>query len=498
MVHQVTVLPQKRHLTAPDGVNLLRCLRSAGLAPEAPCGGDGRCGKCTVLLDGKQVLACQTAVHRDMTITLPETSPIQVLTQGVAPPDPGPGRREGWLLAFDIGTTTVAGYLLEGETGRVLSSHSAPNPQGSFGADVISRIRHALQEQMQPMQDSIRRCLEELTYALCRKAGISPCRITIVSVVGNPAMQQLFLGIRPDNLARIPFAPVLTQGKTIPAKQILPLWENAQLLIIPDISGFVGADTVACVLSCDLDRRENPALLVDIGTNGEMVLGSRHRMLACSAAAGPALEGANILFGMRAQTGAIDHVWLEDGRIHCSVLGGGKARGICGSGLIDAVAVALDAGLLNARGNLSTENRQLWLTEDVYLTQEDIRQVQLAKGAIAAGIQLMARELGISLETLDTVYLAGAFGTFLDPRSACRIGLLPHISPEKIRSVGNAAGSGAQLLSMDPQGLDRAQQIASGTEFLELAALPDFRRCFAGNMRFEHGTMDHKSSGAGI
>jgi hypothetical protein len=194
---------------------------------------------------------------------------------------------------------------------------------------------------------------------------------------------------------------------------------------VPDISGFVGADTVACVLATGLDRQEEMTLLVDIGTNGEMVMGNRHRMVACSTAAGPALEGANIRFGMRGMAGAIDHVTRKDGKIVCSVIGGTEPQGICGSGLIDAVAAALELGLINSRGRIQNESRRIPLTEQVFLTQEDIREIQLAKGAIAAGIRLMAKELGITMEQIDRVYLAGAFGSYLDPESACRMGLLP-------------------------------------------------------------------------
>jgi uncharacterized 2Fe-2S/4Fe-4S cluster protein (DUF4445 family) len=319
---------------------------------------------------------------------------------------------------------------------------------------------------------------------LCRDAGVEPEGIRVVSVVGNPAMQQLFLGLPTDNLTAIPFAPVLREARIVDASTYLPACKNANLLIVPDISGFVGADTVAAVMASGMDGREETALLVDIGTNGEMVMGNAGRLAACSTAAGPALEGASIRFGMPGRPGAIDHVWLEDGKIQCSVIGGAEAVGICGSGIVDAVAAALELGLLNKRGKILREDRIIPLTDQVFLTQEDIRQVQLAKGAIAAGIDLLAEYLGIELKDIQRVYLAGAFGTYMNAASACRMGLLQPVLLDKITAIGNAAGSGAQMLAADRTALESADVLARSVEFVELAALPRFSRCFAKNMEF--------------
>jgi len=297
-------------------------------------------------------------------------------------------------------------------------------------------------------------------------------------------MQQLFLGISPENLAGVPFAPVLTEAKVIPCGDILPVCANADLLIIPDISGYIGADTMGCVLSTELYKKDEITLMVDIGTNGEMVLGNKDRMIACFTAAGPALEGANIRFGMRGTEGAIDHVWLEDGEIQCSVIGGGKALGICGSGLIDAIAVGLQMGLINKRGRIQNDDHIFRLTEDIYLTQDDIRQVQLAKAAIYAGIILMAKQLGLEIVRIQKIQLAGAFGTYLNPQNACRIGLLPEELLERIEPIGNAAGSGAKILACNRELLTLTQELTKRIKFLELAGLPEFSRTFAKAMNF--------------
>jgi uncharacterized 2Fe-2S/4Fe-4S cluster protein (DUF4445 family) len=295
-------------------------------------------------------------------------------------------------------------------------------------------------------------------------------------------MQQLFLGLDVSNLVRIPFDPVLKNAEVTPATACLPRCANALLLTVPDIAGYIGADTVACLLAAKPDT-DAPTLLVDIGTNGEMVLCRGSRRLACATAAGPALEGANISRGMPAQPGAIDRVAWENGRFVCHVLGGGEARGICGSGLVDAVAAALDAGLLNSRGKVLTPDGLLSLTDTVALTQEDIRQVQLAKGAIAAGIRLLAQTMGLSPADIRQVRLAGAFGSCLDPKSAVRIGLLP-LEAEKITAIGNAALAGAMVLACCGPALAEAEALAHTTQHLELAGTPGFQKAFAKHMRF--------------
>lgn len=480
----IRILPRNILLSVSEQANLMAALYAAGIYLDAPCGGNGTCGKCKVLLDGAEVLACQTAVDHDITVTLPEKTGLNVLQTGIAVEQKLDPVREGFLLAFDIGTTSVVCFLLDGKDGRELAKSSMLNPQTAFGADVISRIQAALRGEQARETRVIREGMTELILTVCAEAGIGPEKLGVVSVVGNPAMQQLFLGISPENLAGVPFAPVLTEARTVPCGDMLPICPNADILIVPDISGYVGADTMGCILSTGLYRQEAVTLVVDIGTNGEMVLGSKDRMIACSTAAGPALEGANIRFGMRGTAGAIDHVWLENGEVKCSVIGGGEARGICGSGLIDAIAVGLEMGLLNKRGRIQNEDRIFRITEQIYLTQEDIRQVQLAKGAIHAGICLMAKQLGLEIREIQKVQLAGAFGNYLSPKSACRIGLIPEELLHKIEAVGNAAGSGAKMLACDRSQLPLTQHLKEKIEFLELASLPEFSRTFARAMNF--------------
>lgn len=496
---------REQKISAAPGTNLLSLLQERKLFINASCGGHGTCGKCRVRIDEgegeKEVLACRTVLEKNCTIRLPERQEkTRIMTGGLSVQMGVDPDRSGYLLAYDIGTTTVVCYLLDGRDGRELACTSMLNPQTRYGGDVISRIQAAMQGKMEELTALIRDCMGSLLREACQKAGVSPEEIRMISVVGNPCMQQLFLGIVPENLAKVPFDPVLTKADRLPAAEYLPDCPEAELLVVPDISGYVGADTMGCVLSTKMYESDQIILMVDIGTNGEMVLGSRAGMTACSTAAGPALEGAGIKFGMRGAPGAIDHVYLEDGKIRCSVIGDAEAVGICGSGLIDAAAVMRESGAVNFRGRIQTAEKVpgfaeyldeidgeyiFRLTDRVYITQTDVRAVQMAKGAIAAGIELMAEQLDISLGDISEVLLAGAFGSFIDPESACAIGLLPSELKGKIRAVGNAAGIGAKMLACSDRELTRSERLLHEIRFIELAALPEFQRCFAKNMRFQ-------------
>ena len=480
----VTFLNSGRQLSVQEDTILLQAARQLGLPLAAPCGGNGTCGKCRVMVNGREVLACRTKVDADMVVELPRQAQANIMTFGEMAKLPVDPLQSGYLLAFDIGTTTVVCYLLSPE-GQELAAESMLNPQASFGADVISRIQRSLAGEMDALTKAIRSGMSSLIAKCCEKAGIKPSQVGVISVVGNPCMQQLFLGILPDNLASIPFAPVLTSAEAESAAAIFPECGSAVLLTIPDISGYVGADTVGCVLSSGLCDAEETTLMVDIGTNGEMVLSHGGRMVACSTAAGPALEGANITCGMGGSVGAMDHVWAENGEIRYSVIGNCQTAGICGSGIIDAVAAALELKMLNKRGRILDE-ANICLSENVYLTQEDIRQFQMAKGAIAAGIHLLCGHLGITAADIQRVILAGAFGSYLNPENACRVGLLPRELAGKITAAGNLAGVGAKMTALNKEKFAFTQELCRKIEFLELAQVPSFRKTFAQCMLFSN------------
>ncbi len=484
-MYEVIFEHRNRAAKVPSGTLLLEAARQAGISMDAPCGGNGKCGKCRATVNGQEVLACRYRVCSDLRVALPDRANVRILHSGTGKqvaPDPV---AQGYLVAFDIGTTTLVCYLMSPD-GQELAASSMLNPQTAYGADVMTRIQNALGGSGAALTEMVRRGMDQLLADCCRESGIRQEEIGVIGVVGNPCMQQMFLGLPVNNLAEVPFVPILQRAEIGNALPYFSQCPNAALLIIPDISGYIGADTVACVLAAGMDTARDTVLMVDIGTNGEMVLAHKGQMVACSAAAGPALEGSSIRFGMRGAEGAIDRAWLEDGEIRCHVIGGGTPTGICGSGLIDAVAAALDAGLLNQRGRIAEADGQrvIPLPGGIYLTQEDIRQVQLAKGAIAAGIELMCGHFGIAPEEIGQVLLAGAFGTYLNPDSACRIGLLPGSLGGKIISAGNLAGAGARAMAINRGEFEKSQRLVNSITHLELTKVPAFQRTFARCMVF--------------
>lgn len=462
-----------------SGGTVLQAMITAGLHPDAPCGGMGTCGKCIVSVNGKQVLACRTAVTENMTVVTKQEHDIRILTHGSSV-SAVPDRAHRYAIAFDIGTTTVVAFLMNGLSGELLAQKSCKNPQAQYGADVISRIRHALREP-DALQTCIRETLHTLTEEVSREAGIGTYEISAACIVCNTAMHHLLLGIDPRPLVTPPYMPRITEALVIPADGLLPV--SGQVRILPNIAGFVGGDTVGCMVATRFDQVSKITLLIDIGTNGEMVLGDGRRQIACSTAAGPAFEGASISCGMQGTTGAVDRVWLEAGQVQYHVIGDEKALGLCGSGLLDLIAVLLDLGMITESGAMSAPEYRLADTS-VVLTRRDIREVQLAKAAIGAGIRLLSEKMGISVSDIEQVFLAGAFGNYLNPASACRIGMIPPVLEDRILPIGNAAGAGAKLCALNQAEFEYSKVLSSKTEFLELASLPQFQDCYVAALDF--------------
>lgn len=488
----ITLLPQGRCIPAPEGISIQQALLDAGIRLDAPCGGHGSCGKCRCLLNGQSVLTCQTTVSGDCTLLLPENAAPTVLTD-TGNPDRSADGTARYVFAADIGSTTVAAWLLDGQNGSTLATVSSLNPQTAYGGDVISRIQYVLSHpQTTALRDCIRGCLSDLVFQASALAQIAPEQIMLACLVGNPAMHHLLLGADVHSLTKPPYMPSIREQMEIPS--FLPLHPDAVLRLLPNIAGFVGSDTVACLCATAFDTLEDLTLLIDIGTNGEMVLGNRVRRIACSTAAGPAFEGARIHFGMRGAPGAIDHVWLEDGVLRCSVLGGGPAQGLCGSGLLDAVWVLRRGGFLDASGRMlpHAASCERWsqidglpafhLQDGVFLTQKDVREFQLAKAAIRAGIELLTQRYGAENSDIRRVLLAGAFGTYLRPEATCELGMLPPSLLSRIVPIGNAAGEGARRCALCRRTFLHTAQLAAQTEFLELASCPDFSDCYVDSM----------------
>ena len=482
----VTFLPSGISLRVNRGTTLLQAQIAAGLHPDAPCGGKGTCGKCQVLEEGQLVPACQTRVEADMTVTLLTGQNLNILTTAQEILWPADGDAP-YVAAFDIGTTTLVAFLLDGRRGTCLATTSAMNPQIAYGADVIARIQ-AVTEQKANLQGCILPVLGDMLDKLSAEAGIRRENIFRITLVGNTAMHHLLLGFDPSPLVTPPYMPKQTSAIERPATDLLPIHPEGVLRILPNIAGCVGADTVGCLVAARFGELDELTLMIDIGTNGEMVLGDKHRRIACSTAAGPAFEGAKISQGMRGCPGAIDHVTLEGGEIRCHVLGGGEAKGLCGSGLLDLVACLLEAGLLDESGYLPGKIYTIPGTT-VSLTQGDVREVQLAKAAIRAGIELMCEHLGGAPADIRRVLLAGAFGNYLNPPSACRIGMIPPVLEDRIVPIGNAAGEGAKACALSRAAFVESQRLAAETEFLELASKPAFQDRFVDALEFEEESL---------
>ncbi len=502
---RVNFVKENVSIEVKEGTSLLEAEILAGLAPDSPCGGKGKCGKCEVLVSRKcedglpgepaeKVLACRFFVSEDVNVaTLTKGANGQA---GFEPekeagkPAPGEGRRYG--AAVDIGTTSIVCFLMDLDSRQELSHASALNPQVQFGADVISRIEYSVENGPDRLTGCVRETICGLLEETAASAGIKTSEIERAVFVGNTCMHHLFLGISPASLAAAPFEPMVKEAVTLKADELgLKTIPGAEVTVLPNIAGFVGADTVGCMAAAEFDKREDLTLLIDIGTNGEIVLGRKDFSLACSTAAGPAFEGAKIECGMRAVEGAISHVSLENGKIKCSVIPersvNQEASGLCGSGLLDAVAVLLKTGNIDETGKLCTEDdsSRFYLKDEVYISQKDVREMQLAKGAIAAGIELLAKEAGVQVSDIETVLIAGAFGNYMDPESAFITGLIPKELYGRVQHIGNAAGEGAKKVLLDREELETASRLAKETKHIELAGSEDFQDVFVDNLGFE-------------
>ena len=415
-------------------------------------------------------------------------------------------------LAIDVGTTSVVTTLIELESGEQLASVSSLNPQAVFGGDLMSRIAFAQFNpgNLRKLHTRIIGLLNQHIEQICRESGVLAKWIYKVVIVGNTCMHHILLGIDPSHVGLAPYAPVMRHAVILAARDLfLKVAPEARVCLLPLVAGFVGADAVGVALATRIYESAEIRVAVDIGTNGEVILGSRDHLWACSAPAGPALEGAQIRHGMRGALGAIDRVRVDDD-VHVHTIGETDALGICGSGIIDLIAGLLDARVIDWTGLIQVEARdalppklaarvvmrgeerqvivlrpgEAGARQEIVLTQDDVRQVQLAKGAIASGVAMLQHVAGVPVERVAELMLAGGFGNYLSIESALRIGLIPPLARERIRYVGNAASLGAQLCLVSEAERARADSVARRIEHVSLAAHPDFEQIFVDCMNF--------------
>lgn len=422
----------------------------------------------------------------------------------------GDTRADAYGIALDIGTTTVAGYLVDLAEGRIVCSVSAKNRQEAYGSDVITRISHTLKDPdgISRMKGLITRTIDGIVGELTETADVDPEKVYILTLVGNTVMSHFLLGVSAAAIASAPFVPAFTQvpPSTVETLQLKNLNPRTRFILLPNVAGYVGSDTTGVILSTGIHDLPGSWLAIDIGTNGELVLATGGRLLTCSTAAGPAFEGGAIEQGMRAEPGAICEVRMKDD-LRLTVMGGAEPRGICGSGLIDAVSEMIRLGLIRANGRIvdpsdcppdlpdplkrrirrASKGYRFVLSEgerEISVTQKDISELQLAKGAIRAGVEILLEEVRLKPGDLDGVLLAGAFGSRVRPESIRGIGLLPEIPLDRIKSVGNAAGSGAVMALLSKRQLTLASEIAVKCEHRELSMHREFASKFARALLF--------------
>lgn len=494
-VRQVYVKPAPPSLANPvsDTDRLLAALAEQDRSGQAADGVRGLGIKCEILPQVPELLHQKKGV----TVTLIEREVIAL--------EAGEVDRGFYGMAFDLGTTTLVGYLLDLRTGEQLAVTSILNPQTRMGLDVISRIQFGRSpEGLDQLHRSMISAVNGLIRDAAGQAGVKREDVYEVVVVGNTTMQHLFCGISPYYLGRAPYLPVVDHALCLePARLDLDMCPRGRVFVFPALAGFVGGDTLAAILAANQNQRPEITLLVDIGTNGEIVLGNRDGLVACSAAAGPAFEGAGIGFGMRGAPGAIERVSVTVQGVDVKTIAGQPARGICGSGLIDAVAGLVEQGLVSSRGRLVSDQdlaalpgsgafsqlirgrgleRAITLVgaaesahdQAITLSQKDIQELQLAKGAIRASVELLCRERGVTPEEIKEIFLAGTFGAYVNPQKAITIGLLPKLSGVPITSLGNAAGEGAKraLLSQDER--NQLHKIKEITTCVDLVTRTNF------------------------
>ncbi len=512
---ETSVTIEGKVVRAKVGTSLSEVLEEAGLFLAMPCAGAGTCGKCRVRVRGEASaieaqekkllsetelskgirLACkvkvaETPLHIQRHESEGEAQNIHTGESEITVTQP---LFSHFGIAIDVGTTTLAAKLFD-ETG-VLAVAACKNSQGQFGADVMSRIEKALDNRQRALQEAIAADLNALVQELTDKAGCALSNVDTVAICGNTAMLYLLTGTNPISLSALPFEADRLFGEWVHGEELLlSSLPNARVYLCNCISAFVGADITAAVLATELCQTKKSGLLVDIGTNGEMALWQGGALTCCATAAGPAFEGAQLHSGMLAQNGAIDRIWFENGALQMHTLGNATPRGICASGILDAVYALLLEGAIDESGYLDEgrlEELGLFcevngqsackLAENVFVTQRDIRQIQLAKSAICAGIETLLTHTESEVETL---FLAGGFGSYLDLQSAVGIGLVPKEFEKKTKVVGNAALDGTCKILCHKENLDTLGAIPKTACSINLAEHPLFMDAYVENMCF--------------
>jgi uncharacterized 2Fe-2S/4Fe-4S cluster protein (DUF4445 family) len=486
-------------ILARKGGSLLDALRKSGAGVTAPCGGRGICRKCAVTIKniGRR-LACRHLLTNDTHVVLPPSRKAHILESGkdlravhrrASPPGNScAGLKNQYGLAIDIGTTTVVVYLEDTATKASVGVESFVNPQNIFGHDVMSRIHHCM-EHRNGLGD-LRECLiakiNESIGVLCRRTGIQCDNIGTAAIVGNPPMLHLFMGISPVSIAHAPFRPAFTASQRITGRLCgLRMNKSGIVHVLPGVSGYVGADITAGIASTPMPDSRGYSLYLDIGTNGEIAVGNKNKLWCCATAAGPAFEGASLACGIGGIEGALCS--FHGGKYH--TIGGTPPLGICGSGILDLTAWLLGNGIIDASGYMKTrfvveKGAKTATGKNIVVTPGDVREIQLAKGAMRAGIMVLLATAGLGVDDIQTLYLAGAFGAFMNAKNAAAIGLIPQELEDRVITLGNAAGMGARSAVLSRNFEARVEKVAAMATYVELSGRKDFNEAFVASMGF--------------
>ncbi|HSO87583.1 MAG TPA: ASKHA domain-containing protein [Draconibacterium sp.] len=488
---KITLQPFGKTISVNSGTPLIDVLHEFGV--EFPCGGKGTCGSCKVKLlkgelkidsvqqqkidrlklDNDWRLACFCKAESDITLEISQFENIILADNSTFDFTPQPG----YGIAIDLGTTTVVVQLVNLGNGHVLDSVSDVNPQVKYGGDLISRIQSCLDGNFEDLQDLIRSKIWKMVHSILKS---HPVDVSKVALVGNTVMHHIFSGLPVNSLSFYPFhSPDLGTQKFTPAEIKWELPEKTKILFYPSIGSFVGSDILAGIAATKMVEREEFSVLIDLGTNGEIVVGNCNNIICASTAAGPAFEGAKISQGMRATTGAISSVNFVNGELKTHVIGNTTAKGICGSGLIDTMAILLNREEIGMFGEINSGEDKVKLTKQVSITQQDIREFQLAKAAIAAGIQILLNLLKITYVEIDQVFIAGGFGNFLNIKNVIRTGLI-ECEEEKIVKLGNTALIGAKMFLFKDD--EFIQKILLKTKHVNLEGDPNFQDIYIEKM----------------
>ena len=507
MNFKITVLPENRIITAEKNSCLSHVLTQNGISISAPCGGNGKCGKCKVKLikasagdlkpDSKGMIkSCKTVITEDLIIEIPNTlsNEISLWCSAEKPPE-----NAELGVALDIGTTTIAAGLVDLKRGSIYKKATCLNPQSIFGGDVLSRITACSNGHLLDLQKLI---LQKISDILNAFGSDNSLMLEEMTVAANTTMLHLLIGADPTPMGTYPFTPAFTDIKYIRGEELGLNVKNVTLL--PSISAYIGADISSGILATNLQNAEDTALFVDIGTNGEMALSHKGKIYVSSTAAGPAIEGASMECGLGGVPGAVNRVFLRGGKFGFTTVENLPPKGICGSGYVDLIALLLKENLIDEYGgwNLNSssvireklKNDRFYLTDDVFLSLQDIHEFQLAKAAIAAGVNTLMRHCDVETKDVNRVYLAGGMGYYINTHSAATTGLLPKNLSFKAKAVENTALKGAEICLMEPNKIKDLEKITQNAQVVELSLSEHFQSEYTSNLIFNKNLLGTKKT----